>query len=149
MTQSPLPPERYRLFIAVRRGVPLALAAFLMALALLEPAGRHWPRGWLILGAVACLGEVWPTFKSGAAYLKARPAIMRWDAKWVWTLRPAFRRAGLEEAWILSWCAWNNHKIRQAFRTRKARKSLVLLPHCIQMAKCKAEVLTDLSSCYE
>jgi uncharacterized protein len=149
MTQSSLPQERYRLFLAVRRGVPLTLAAGLMALAVVEPAGLAWPRGWLVLAAVAFLGEVWPTFKTGTAYLKARNAIMRWDAGWVWVLRPLFRRLGMEEAWILSFCAWNNHKVRGAFETRKARRTLVLLPHCIQMARCKAEVLTELSNCYE
>jgi hypothetical protein len=145
MTAASLPTERYRLFIAVRRGVPLALAALLMALAMVEPAGR----GWFVLGAAVLLGEVWPTFKRGQAWIKARPAIMRWDGGWVLALRPLFRRMGLEEAWILSFCAWNNHRIREVFEARKARRSLVLLPHCIQMARCKADVLTDLSSCYE
>ena len=28
-------------------------------------------------------------------------------------------------------------------------RALVLLPHCIQMARCKADVLTDLGNCYE
>ena len=68
---------------------------------------------------------------------------------WVWALRPLFRRLGLEEAWILSFCAWNNHRVRRRFKHRKARRALVLLPHCIQMARCKADVLTDLSNCYE
>lgn len=149
MTQRPLPLESPRLFIAVRRGVPLALAAVLMALAILEPARLGWPRGWLILGAMGCLGEVWPTFKTGRAYARARTAIQRWDAGWVWALRPLFRRLGMEDAWILSFCAWNNHKVRGLFRDAKARKALVLLPHCIQMARCKADVLTDLTSCYE
>jgi hypothetical protein len=149
MTQAPLPPERYRFFIAVRRGVPLALSALLMTLALLEPAGRGWARGWLVLGAVAFLGEVWPTFKTGHAYERARTSILRWNTRWVWALRPLFRKMGLEEAWVLSFCAWNNHQIRTTFEQRRARKALVLLPHCIQMAKCKADVLTDLTNCYE
>jgi hypothetical protein len=28
-------------------------------------------------------------------------------------------------------------------------RALVLLPHCIQLARCKADVLTDLGKCYE
>jgi len=157
LTGQALPPERYRLFIAVRRGVPLFLAAVLMALAVVEPHVRlwpsglppGWPRGWMVLGAMACLGEVWPTFKRGRTYLRARNAIMGWDTKWVWALRPLFRALGREEAWILSFCGWNNHRVRQAFQARRSRRTLILLPHCIQMARCKAEVLTDLSNCYE
>jgi len=149
MEQPTLPPERYRLFLAVRRGVPLTLAATLMAAAALEPARMGWSSGWLVLAAVALLGEVWPTFKRGPAYLKARGPIMRWDAGWVRALRPLFRLLGMEEAWILSFCSWNNHKVRDAFRARKARKAMGLLPHCIQMARCKADVLTDLANCYE
>ena len=141
-----LPTERCGLFMAVRRGVPLLLSAVLMALAVL---GRGWTQGWLILAAVACLGEVWPSFKTGATYLRARAAIQRWDAGWVWALRPLFRRLGLEDTWILSFCAWNNRRVRAVFQDRKARRALILLPHCIQLAKCKAEVLTDLSNCYE
>lgn len=138
-----------RLFIGVRRGLPLGLAGLLLALSLLEPVGASWSRGWMILGAALLLGEVWPTFKRGRAYLKARPAIVRWDGGWVWLLRPLFRRLGLEDAWILSFCAWNNRKVREAFQGRKARKAMVLLPHCIQMAKCRADVIADLSTCYE
>lgn len=149
MEPPDLPPERYRLFLAVRRGVPLVLAALLGLLALLEPTHRDWSRGWLLLGVVALLVEVWPTFKRGDAYLKARPSINRWDAGWTWALRPLFRRLGREEDWLLSFCAWNNHRIRTGFERRKARRALVLLPHCIQLARCKADVLTDLTNCYE
>ncbi len=149
MDRGDLPPERFRLFLAVRRGVPLGLAAILMGLALLEPVRHGWGRGWLILAAMACLGEVWPTFKRGRAYLAARGPIMKWDAGWVYLLRPIFRWLGHEEDWILSFCAWNNHRVRESFEARKARKALILLPHCIQMARCKADVLTELSSCYE
>ena len=149
MATATLPPERYGLFLAVRRGVPLTLAALFMALALLEPSGHGWPSGWLVLGAMAMLGEVWPTYKRGRMYLRARHAIMRWDGRWVWALLPLFRRFGMEDAWILSFCGWNNFRVRQAFAGGKARRSLILLPHCIQMARCKADVLTDLGSCYE
>ena len=149
MEQPSLPPERYRLFLAVRRGVPMTLAALLLVLALLEPAGRAWPRGWMILGAMAFLVEAWPTFKTGRAFLKARGTILRWDTKWVWALRPLFRSFDLEETWLLSFYGWNNHRVRSAFQHRKARRTLLLLPHCIQMARCKADVLTDLANCYE
>ena len=55
MTQpSPLPPENCRLFLLVRRGVPLLGAALMLALAALEPGGR----GWYLLGAVARNQEI-------------------------------------------------------------------------------------------
>jgi len=146
MPQPALPPmPSYRLFLMVRRGLPILGAGLLLILALLEPLGR----GWYLLGAVFLLAEIWPTFKTGNAYLRARTAINRWDGRWVVKLRPLARRLGFEEAWILSFCAWNNHRIRSAFQGGKARKALVLLPHCIQMARCKADVLTDLTACYE
>jgi hypothetical protein len=142
---SPLPPENCRLFLLVRRGVPLLGALLLVVLAALSPAGR----GWFLLGAVALLAEVGPTFKRGKAYLAARTPILRWDGLWARALRPLARWSRLEEAWILSFCAWNNRRVREVFQERKARRALVLLPHCIQMARCKADVLQDLGKCYE
>lgn len=140
-----LPAENYRAFILVRRGVPLAGALLLLILAALEPAGR----GWYLLGAVALLAEVRPTFMRGKAYLQLRTPILRWDGLWAKAVRPLARRFKAEDAWILSFCAWNNHRVRQVFEQRKAGRALVLLPHCIQLARCKADILTDLGKCYE
>ncbi|HJV21198.1 MAG TPA: hypothetical protein VJ570_00820, partial [Holophagaceae bacterium] len=93
-----LPPERYALFLGVRRGLPLAasLAAFALALA------DHAHRGWWLLAAVSALTLVWTTFQRGEAYLRARPGFVRWDARWVKAFRPLARRVGMEDAWILS-----------------------------------------------
>jgi len=140
-----LPTENYRTFLLVRRGVPLLGALLLLALAAVEPVGR----GWYLLGAVALLAEVRPTFRTGKAYLDTRGSILRWDGHWARALRPLARLLRMEEAWILSFCGWNNVRVRGAFRQRKARRALVLLPHCIQMARCKADVLQDLGKCYE
>ena len=146
MNPAPLlPPENDRLFLLVRRGVPLAGCLAFLALAVAEPVGR----GWYLLAAVALLAEVWPTFKHGKAYLDARTPILRWDGLWARALRPLARSLHAEEAWLLSFCGWNNRRVREAFRQRKAKRALVLLPHCIQMARCKAEVLQDLGKCYE
>lgn len=145
METRPLPPERPRLFLAVRRGIPLGLALAGMIAALMHSGGR----GWLLLFSVACLAEVGPTFRRADSYLRNRRAIIRWDGFWVLAFRPLMRLLGREEAWILSFCAWNNRRVREAFEARPARRALVLLPHCIQMARCKAEILTELSSCYE
>ena len=145
MTEPTLPAEHYRLFLLVRRGVPLLGALLLVLLASADPAGR----GWYLLGAVALLAEVRPTFFSGKAYLNLRAPIQRWDGLWARAGRPVARWFKAEDAWVLSFCAWNNHRVRQVFQQRKARRALVLLPHCIQMARCKAEILQDLGKCYE
>ena len=142
---SALPAENYRVFLLVRRGVPLLGALLLVALASVEPAGR----GWYLLGAVALLAEVRPTFLRGKSYLKLRTPILRWDGIWARALRPLARRFKAEDTWILSFCAWNNHRVKQVFLQRKARRALVLLPHCIQLSRCRADVLTDLGKCYE
>jgi hypothetical protein len=143
--EIPLPADDARLFLLVRRGLPLLAAAGLLAAALLEPHGR----GWYLLLAMGLLAEVLPTFRRGKAFMETRAQLLRWDGLWARAGRPLARRLGLEQAWILSFCAWNNHRVRAAFRPRKARRALVLLPHCIQMARCKADVLQDLGKCYE
>jgi hypothetical protein len=140
-----LPADDYRMFILVRRGVPLLSALVLVVLAALEPIGR----GWYLLGAVALLAEVRPAFMRGKAYLAHRTQIQRWDGLWARALRPLARRFRWEDAWVMSFCAWNNHRVRQVFQRRKAKRALVLLPHCIQMARCRADVLADLGKCYE
>jgi len=145
MDPRPLPPERAWPFLAVRRGIPLGLALVGMVAALVHPVGR----GWLLLFAVTCLAEVGPTFKKGDSYLRNRRAIVRWDGFWVAAFRPIARFFGEEESWVLSFCAWNNRKVREHFETKQAQKALVLLPHCIQMARCKAEILDELANCYE
>jgi hypothetical protein len=145
MTSTPLPPERYATFLWVRRGVPLLGMA--VALAFSRVDSNH--QGWWLLAATAAFFVAWPTFKSGEAYLRQRGSIVRWDGVWVKLFRPLARWMGHEEAWILSFCGWNNFRVRQAFAGRKAQRSLVLLPHCIQMARCKAEIFEDLKNCYE
>jgi hypothetical protein len=146
MTQpTALPADTCRAFLLVRRGVPLLGAALLLALAAVEPAGR----GWYLLAAVALMAEVRPSFMGGKAFLQHRTPIVRWDGLWARALRPLARRLKLEDAWILSFCGWNNRRVRQIFGQRKAARALVLLPHCIQLARCKADILTDLGKCYE
>jgi uncharacterized protein len=144
MNGNNLPPERTGFFLLVRRGVPITLGMAGILLALLEPRGR----GWYLLVAMACLAEVWPTFRSGADYLRTRRASIRWDGAWVRAVRPLARLLGWEEAWILSFCAWNNRKLREHFQIHRARKVLVLLPHCIQASNCKAGIVADLWNCY-
>lgn len=133
------------LFLAVRRGLPLLVATAALGAAIAEPLGK----GWFLVIAVACLAEVGPSFRAGASYLAHRAPIVRWDGLWVRAFRPLFRAIGREEAWILSFCAWNNARVAAAFRAQPARRALVLLPHCIQLARCKADVLADLANCYQ
>ncbi len=145
MTAPALPAERFGTFLWVRRGIPLAGMALAAGAALLQP--RLF--GWWALASVACLAVAWPTFKRGESYLRARGSIVRWDGMWVRLFRPVARMLGKEDAWILAFCGWNNHRVREAFEARKARRSLVLLPHCIQLAKCKAQIFEDLKHCYD
>lgn len=140
-----LPRERYGLFLAVRRGVPLTVSA----LALLAAAFHLEGRGWWMLACVAGLAAAWPTFLRREAYLRSRPVIMRWDGLWARAFRLPARWFGCEDAWILSFCGWHNQRVREAFLSRKARRALILLPHCIQMARCKAGILDDLQACYD
>lgn len=133
------------LFLAVRRGLPLGLASLAIAAAALIPATKGWP----LLITVACLAELGPSFWGRARYLAHRPGIVRQDGLWVRAFRPLFRALGQEEAWLLSFCAWNNRRVEEAFLERQAKQALVLLPHCIQLARCKADVLSDLAQCYK
>ena len=142
---GPLPEERGTLFLWVRRGLPLGLAALAWAGAALHSAGR----GWWILAGVGALAAAWPTFLRGEAFMARHTSVMRQDSLWANALRPLARWIGCEDAWILSFCGHNNRRVREAFAGRKARRALILLPHCIQMAKCKAPVLDDLQTCYD
>lgn len=125
--------------------MPLGLALLAMIGAFLHSPGR----GWLVLIAVGFLAEVWPSFKHGEAYLRNRRAIVRWDGFWTTAFRPVARFLGMEETWVLSFCAWNNRRVQEVFETRRAKNALILLPHCIQMARCKADIFEDPKNCYE
>ena len=140
-----LPRDAYGPFLWVRRGLPLLGAAAAALMALANPAGR----GWWILACAACLAIVWPTFQSGESYLRHRVSIVRWDGMWTKTFRPLARLMGKEDQWILAFTAWNNKRVREVFEARRASKPLVLLPHCIQMAKCAAPILTSMDKCHQ
>ncbi len=142
---GPLPDEGGALFLWVRRGLPLALAGIALVGLTLYGAGRGW---WMLL-SVAALAAAWPSFLRGEAYLRNRTAIHRQDCLWTNVLRPLARWLHQEEAWILSFCGYNNRRVREAFGGRRARRALILLPHCIQLARCKADLFTDLQSCYD
>ena len=142
---GPLPVERGALFVWVRRGIPLATGAVAFLGAALHAAGRGW---WLLAG-VGALAAAWPSFLRGEAFLRNRAAVMRQDGLWAHAIRPLARWLGQEDAWILSFCGYNNQRVREAFCRLRARRALVLLPHCIQMARCKAPILDELESCYD
>lgn len=144
MNERSLPPERTGIFLLVRRGVPITLGIVGILLALIEPIGR----GWYLLLSMACIAEVWPTFRTGTDYLRTRRVSIRWDGAWVRSFRPLARALGKEDAWILSFCRWNNRKVREYFQVHRARRALVLLPHCIQAANCKAGIIEDLGNCF-
>ncbi len=78
-----------------------------------------------------------------------RTAVLRQDGLWAHALRPLARWLGHEDTWILSFCGLNNRRVREAFAGRRAKRALILLPHCIQLARCKAGILDDLQACYD
>lgn len=131
-------------FLWVRRGLPLAAMAGCLLAALVQPAAR----GWWIMGAAAWFGVAWPTFKRGEAYLQARPALLRFDGLVVRLLRPLARSLQREDDWLLSFCAWNNRRVAEVFSGRRAQRTLMLLPHCIQLSRCRADIFTELANCY-
>ena len=145
MTLTALPAERFGVFLWIRRGVPLSLMAAFLLMGLVMPHSF----GWWALASVAMGAVAWPTFKRREAYLRSRVAIIRWDGMWVWLFQPLARLLGKEDEWILSFCGWNNHRVREAFSGAKSRRSLILMPHCIQLAKCKAPILDELEKCYD
>ena len=141
-----LPPEfGGGLFLWVRRGVPLAIAVIAFTGATFHTGGR----GWWMLAGVGALAAAWPSFLRGDAFLRNRVAVMRQDCLWANALRPLAQWLGHEDDWILSFCGHNNQRVREAFGGRQARRALILLPHCIQMSRCKAGILDDLKACYD
>ena len=83
-----------------------------------------------------------------STYLRNRRMVLSWDKIWVSVIRLIIRYIGAEEDWLLSFCNWNNYRIQQAFQLHRAKRVLLLLPHCIQMAQCSANILHDLNKCY-
>jgi len=132
------------LFLAARLGLPGGMAL----LGLFCSAVQHSYRGWWLLLSVACLAEMGPAFRQGQSYLRHRASLVRWEGQWVRALRPLARFLGLEDPWIRSFLAWNNHRVTEALRGVQARRALVLLPHCIQMSRCRAAITEDLENCH-
>ncbi|WP_243301220.1 DUF116 domain-containing protein [Geothrix oryzisoli] len=142
---GPLPEERGALFLWVRRGLPLAASVLAFAGATFHNAGRGW---WLLAG-VGFLAVAWPSFLRGEALLRNQTTVRRQDGLWAYAFRPLARWLGLEDAWILSYCGHNNQRVRQALGHQRAKRALILLPHCVQLARCKAGILDDLQACYD
>ncbi|MBP1625821.1 MAG: hypothetical protein H6Q00_296 [Holophagaceae bacterium] len=138
-------PGRPALFLAVRFGVPGVLAL----LGLAGAAAMHGVSGWWLLLSVASLAEASQIFQQGSSYLRHRNTLVRRDSLWVRAVRPLMRLLGCEEAWVRSFLAWNNERVEAAFSRAKAQQALVLLPHCIQLASCKAGVTEDIGNCYQ
>jgi hypothetical protein len=137
--------NNYMPFLLVRRGIPIIGILLFLILAIFKPPGA----GWCLIGITLLLVEVEPTFRRGNNYINFRNIIVQKDAFWVNTLKPIFRFINKEDAWVLSFCHWNNYRIQQEFKHRKATRALLLLPHCIQDINCNADIITDLRQCYD
>ena len=131
-------------FLFFRRGIPL------LGIALSVTAIFVYPGlvGWALIAIVAILADLQSTFNTGNLYLAKRKIIVRWDGYWLQILRPLFRFLNLEERWLLSFCAWNNRRVSNVFRTKRANNAVVLLPHCLQLVGCRAQVVENLHSCF-
>ncbi len=127
--------------------VRLGLPGLVAAVALAGAFGAHNIRGWCLLLLVACFAEMGTVVHRGRAYLRHRASILRWEGRWLQALRPLFRRLGMEESWLRSFLAWNNLRVEAAFRRDRARRTVVLLPHCIQLAACRLEVTQRAANC--
>jgi len=103
--------------------------------------------GWALLAAVALAAEVGATFNIGGIYLVRRQMIVRWDGYWLQALRPLFKSTNMEESWLRSFCAWNNKRVSGAFSTKKVGKVVLLLPHCIQLVGCSADIAENIQAC--
>jgi hypothetical protein len=137
--------EKYTVFLLVRLGIPIVGILLFLTLATTKKTGQ----GWYIIGVLILLAEIRPTFRRGKHYLHSRRIIVRQDALWTNILRPVTRCIGLEDAWILSFCQWNNHRVHQAFHNNKATRALLLLPHCVQNIHCNADIIKELSQCHK
>lgn len=142
---GPLPVASGALFLAVRRGFPISIGVLCLAFAAFHAPGR----GWWLLGSAVAMALLWPSLLKGQSWARNRVSIARQDALWANAFRPLARLLGWEDAWILGFCAHNNQRVLQAFSHQRAQRVLILLPHCIQMARCKAGILDDLQSCYD
>jgi len=131
-------------FLLFRRGLP-ALGAFLsMAVIPLYPSAL----GWILIICTALVAELVTTFCAGNPYLARRQTLLARDGLWLQALRPLFRALGLEGRWLRSFCAWNNRRVSRAFTAKKAQRTVILLPHCIQTISCGAPVVENPRSCF-
>ncbi|MDR0498529.1 MAG: DUF116 domain-containing protein [Holophagales bacterium] len=131
-------------FLMFRRGIPLIGIALSLMVIWIYPASL----GWALLAAVALAAEAVATFGTGGSYLVNRQTTIRWDGYWLQVLRPLFKSINLEDPWLRSFCAWNNRRVSSALSAKKAHKVILLLPHCIQLTKCKSHVVENLQSCF-
>jgi len=131
-------------FLFFRRGIPLLGIAMSLILILVYPASL----GWALLAAVALAAEVSSAFNTGGLYPLKRQTTARLDSYWLRALRPVFKSLNFEEPWLRSFCAWNNRCVSGALSKTKVSKVVVLLPHCIQIVECGAQVAKDLQACF-
>jgi len=143
-SQNPTMSSTPTLFLFFRRGIPLICVTLSLAAILIYPPSA----GWALIVAVALLAEVGTTFYVGTLYVAKRRAITRWDGYWLMFLRPFFNFLNMEDRWLRSFCAWNNRRVSKTFKTKRAGKAIALLPHCVQLTKCRALVVEDISSCF-
>jgi len=137
--------DSYAVFLLFRIGLPIAGILLFIMLAIIKSTGQ----AWYILGALLLIIEIEPIFRHGKKYLDTRSATVRHDALWAMILRPIARCFGFENIWIMSFCQWNNHKVREAFQNNRATHALLLLPHCIQTVHCGANVVKELNKCHK
>ncbi|MFZ9834899.1 MAG: DUF116 domain-containing protein [Holophagaceae bacterium] len=134
-----------RLFKVLRLGIPFSsLVASLYLFVVTQDNYASW---FLILSIISIiLMEL--GMREGDRYIASHSSVMRVDLFFVDIFRPFFKLIKNEETFLMSFFKWNNEKVSRSFVNTKSRKTLLLLPHCIQWSNCTAPILEEMSSCY-
>ena len=146
MKFNPIKPLiRSRLYKSLRLGLPVFV--MLTSIFLFFKSTNNFASWYLLLSFLAFVLLEF-SLREDARYIDSHASIMRVDLLFLDFIRPIFRIINKEELLLLSFFKWNNEKVYQSFLHNKSRRTLLLLPHCIQWSNCSAPILDQISSCY-
>lgn len=134
-----------RLFRSVRFGIPFIVLVVSLYLFL---ETRNNFASWYLILSITSLLAIELSMREGERYIASHSSIMRVDLFFLDALRPIFKLIKREEVFLMSFFRWNNEKVYKCFVDSKSKKTLLLLPHCIQWSNCTAPILEKMASCY-